>query len=63
MMLSMTGFGQGQAQKKGERFIVTLKSVTHRYFETMYHLPVGYDYLESALRSKLADPNWLVAWD
>lgn len=54
MMNSMTGFGQGQAQKKGERFVVTLKSVNHRYFETLFHMPVGLDYLESLLRNKLA---------
>lgn len=53
-MLSMTGFGQAQTQKKGERFTVTLKSVNHRYFETLYHLPVGYDGLEAFLRSKLS---------
>ncbi|HQP91055.1 MAG TPA: YicC family protein [Candidatus Omnitrophota bacterium] len=53
MMISMTGFGQGQAEKKGERFTVTLKSVNHRYFETLFHLPPSLDYLESLFRSKV----------
>lgn len=55
MIYSMTGFGQAQAQKKGERFIVTLKSVNHRYFETAFHFPVGLDYLESLFRDKIQD--------
>ncbi len=53
MMISMTGFGQAQVEKKGERFTVTLKSVNHRYFETMFHLPVSLDYLESFVRSSI----------
>lgn len=54
MMVSMTGFGQAQAEKKGERFTVTLKSVNHRYFETLFHLPPTLDYLESLFRGKIA---------
>ncbi len=53
MMVSMTGFGQAQAEKDGERFGVTLKSVNHRYFETQFHLPPTMDYLESFVRSKI----------
>ncbi|MFH0877044.1 MAG: DUF1732 domain-containing protein [Candidatus Omnitrophota bacterium] len=50
----MTGFGQGTAEKNGERFVVTLKSLNHRYFETSFHLPMGFDHLEASLRNKLA---------
>lgn len=53
MTHSMTGFGQGQAEKEAERFVVTLKSLNHRYFETSFHLPMGFDYLEASLRNKL----------
>jgi len=53
MMDSMTGFGQGQSSKKGERFVVTLKSVNHRYFETLFHLPPYLEHLEAYLRSKI----------
>lgn len=53
MMLSMTGFGQAQTHKKGERFIVTLKSVNHRYFETLFHLPPSFEYLEGYFRAQL----------
>ncbi len=53
MMISMTGFGQAQAEKKGERFVITLKSVNHRYFETLFHLPPSLDYLESLFRSAI----------
>ena len=55
MTVSMTGFGQAQAHRKGERFTVTLKSVNHRYFETSLHLPVGMDYLEALVRSKIQE--------
>ena len=55
MILSMTGFGQSQIEKKGERFTITLKSVNHRYFETSFHIPQSLDYLESLFRSKLQD--------
>jgi uncharacterized protein (TIGR00255 family) len=55
MIISMTGFGQAQVEKKGERFTVTLKSVNHRYFETSFHLPPSLDYLESLFRSKLQE--------
>ena len=53
MMVSMTGFGQAQTEKKGERFLITLKSVNHKYFETMFHLPAGFDYLETIFRNKI----------
>jgi uncharacterized protein (TIGR00255 family) len=53
MMISMTGFGQAQAERRGERFSVTLKSVNHRYFETLFHLPPSLDYLESLFRNKI----------
>lgn len=55
MITSMTGFGQAQAEKKGEQFTVTLKSVNHRYFETLFHLPVTLDYLESLFRNKIQE--------
>lgn len=53
IIFSMTGFGQACASKKRERFTLTLKSVNHRYFETQFHLPLGLDYLESFIRSKV----------
>ena len=55
MMDSMTGFGQGQSGKKGERFVVTLKSVNHRYFETLFHLPPYLEHMEAYLRSRIQE--------
>ena len=52
-MVSMTGFGQAEAHVKGERFIVTLKSVNHRYFETSFHIPPHFEQMESVFRSKI----------
>lgn len=51
MIVSMTGFGQGQAEKKGERFIITIKSLNHRYCETQFHLPPAFEHMEGEFRS------------
>ena len=53
MMVSMTGFGQAEARVSAERFIVTLKSVNHRYFETAFHIPTHFEHLEAAFRGKI----------
>lgn len=53
MIVSMTGFGQGQAGKKGERFIVTIKSLNHRYCETQFHLPAAFEHLEGDFRNRI----------
>ena len=51
MIVSMTGFGQAQAEKKGERFIVTIKSLNHRYCETQFHLPPALEHMEGEFRA------------
>jgi uncharacterized protein (TIGR00255 family) len=53
MIVSMTGFGQSQAEKKGERFIVTIKSLNHRYCETQFHLPPAFEHLEGDFRARI----------
>lgn len=53
MIVSMTGFGQAQAEKKGERFIVTIKSLNHRYCETQFHLPPAFEHLEGDFRGRI----------
>lgn len=55
MIFSMTGFGQANVEKNGERFTITLKSVNHRYFETSFHLPVILDSLETFIRNKIQE--------
>ncbi|MFA5039155.1 MAG: DUF1732 domain-containing protein [Candidatus Omnitrophota bacterium] len=53
MIVSMTGFGQAQAEKKGERFIITIKSLNHRYCETQFHLPPAFEHMEGEFRSRI----------
>ncbi len=50
MIIGMTGFGQAETRADGERFVVTLKTVNHRYFDTSFHLPLALDHLEGMLR-------------
>jgi len=50
MIIGMTGYGQAQAQADGERFVVTLKTVNHRYFDTSFHLPPALEHLEGVFR-------------
>ncbi|MGE5279195.1 MAG: YicC/YloC family endoribonuclease [Deltaproteobacteria bacterium] len=50
MITGMTGFGQAEERADGERFVVTLKTVNHRYFDTSFHLPPSFEHLEGAFR-------------
>ncbi len=55
MMISMTGFGQAETKAKGERFLVTLKSVNHRYFETSFHLAPYLEHAEGMIRTRIQE--------
>lgn len=50
MIRSMTGFGQAGRTAAGCRIQVDLKSVNHRYTETMVRMPREWLYLEDALK-------------
>ncbi len=50
MIIGMTGFGQAETRADGERFVVTLKTVNHRYFDTSFHLPPALEHLEGIFR-------------
>jgi len=50
MIKGMTGFGQAETRMNGERFVVTLKTVNHRYFDTSFHLPPAFEQLEGMFR-------------
>lgn len=53
MLLSMTGYGQGQY--KGDDFLITisLKSVNHRHFDATFRLPQELQPFESELKNSL----------
>lgn len=50
MMKSMTGYGKGEADHEGRRFVVEVKSVNHRYCEISSRLPRQYASLEGKLK-------------
>lgn len=50
---SMTGFGRGEAEAKGRRWTVEIRSVNHRYLDLKIKLPKGYAGLEERVRKCL----------
>ena len=50
MLNSMTGYGYGEANACGRKFIVELKSVNHRYCEVVFRMPRVMSSLEDRLR-------------
>ena len=54
MIRSMTGFGRGESQFDGYRFLVEIKSVNHRFLNTSLRLPREFGHLESALTARCA---------
>lgn len=52
---SMTGFGQGTAEKDGVRVEVELKGVNHRFLDVKMRLPAEAGLLEPALRSAVQE--------
>jgi uncharacterized protein (TIGR00255 family) len=50
----MTGFGRGESQSGGYRFLVEIKSVNHRFLNINFRLPREFGHLESALAARCA---------
>ncbi len=55
MILSMTGFGRGEAERNGLQATVELTSVNGRYRETQIRLPRGFNALEPHFKELLAN--------
>lgn len=55
MILSMTGYGRGEAEKNGNKATVELTSVNGRYLESQIRLPRGLNVLESHLKGILTE--------
>ncbi|MBN2908311.1 YicC family protein [Polycladomyces sp. WAk] len=47
---SMTGYGRGDREKDGIRFIVEIRSVNHRFLEIMVRLPSGWMMMEDPVK-------------
>lgn len=50
MIKSMTGYGKGEVEYEGRRFIAELRSVNHRYCEIGMRLPKRYASLEGRIK-------------
>lgn len=50
MIKSMTGYGRGKLESDGREFIVEIKSINHRYNDTMIKLPRYLSFLEDKVR-------------
>lgn len=55
MILSMTGFGRGEACDPKREYNVEIKSVNHRFLEIKLRLPREIQQLETDLRSKISN--------
>jgi uncharacterized protein (TIGR00255 family) len=54
MIRSMTGFGRGEAEAGGYRFLAEVKSVNHRFLNTNIRLPREFSHLESFVAGRCA---------
>jgi len=50
MIRSMTGFGRGESQEDGKKFLVEIKTVNHRYFDLFIKIPRQLSFLEDRVR-------------
>lgn len=55
MVTSMTGYGRGEATGEGKVITIEMKSVNHRYLETMVRLPRTYVVFEERIKNYLKD--------
>jgi len=54
MIKSMTGFGRGEFQENGKKFVVEIKTVNHRYFDIFIKIPRQLSFLEDKVREVVA---------
>lgn len=53
MLKGMTGFAQAKGNFKGSQINVEIRSVNHRFFECVVHLPEGLSALEEAVKNQI----------
>lgn len=54
MIRSMTGYGRGEVEAAGYRFLAEIKSVNHRFLNTHIRLPREFSHLESFVAARCA---------
>ncbi|MFH1655168.1 MAG: YicC/YloC family endoribonuclease [Candidatus Omnitrophota bacterium] len=53
MTIGMTGFGQAQRQVLGGRFSLEIKSLNHKFLDTVFHLPPGFGMFEEKIKKQI----------
>ncbi len=52
-LMSMTGYGRGELDQNGIRYVTEIRSVNHRFLEIVIRLPQGWMALEEAIRKQV----------
>jgi len=53
MIKGMTGFGQAQREVLGGRFSLEIKSLNHKFLDTVFHLPQGFGMFEERIKKQI----------
>lgn len=56
MVRSMTGYGRAEAVLNGQKMIVEIKSLNHRFLEISLKIPASFSTLEMEIKKKIAEP-------
>ena len=56
MIRSMTGYGRAEAILDGQKMVVEIKSLNHRFLEISLRIPASLSALEMEIKKKIAEP-------
>ena len=56
MIISMTGFGQGEASGKNNKYTVEMKSVNHRFCEIYVKAPRDFGFIDEIIITDKSTP-------
>jgi len=56
MVRSMTGYGRAEAILDGQKMVVEIKSLNHRFLEISLRMPASLSALEMEIKKKIAEP-------
>lgn len=54
MIRSMTGFGRGEYENEGRKYVVEIKAVNHKYSDVNIRLPRFFNNMEDLIRKRIA---------
>lgn len=55
MIRSMTGFGRGEYENEGRKYVVEIKAVNHKYSDINIRLPRFFNNMEDLIRKRIAN--------